>query len=91
MSEILQLPERLDFNAARDIHQQLLALRGKAVTVDGSLVRAGGALATQVLLAALREWHGAGLAFTLSSSVALQDDLERLGVLPEILHEEAAA
>ncbi|WP_103257938.1 STAS domain-containing protein [Tabrizicola aquatica] len=91
MSEILHLPERLDFDAARTLHGQLLALRGHPVSIDGSAVRTGGALAAQVLLAAARDWRAAGQPFAFAPSVALQDDLERLGVLSEIAQEEATA
>ena len=91
MSEILHLPERLDFDAARTLHGQLLALRGRPVIIDGSAVRTGGTLAAQILLAAARDWRAAGQPFTFAPSVALQDDLERLGVMSEIAQEEATA
>ena len=91
MSEILHLPERLDFDAAREFYGQLLALRGRPISIDGSAVRAGGTLAAQILLAAARDWRAVGLPFTFAASVALQDDLDRLGVLSEIAQEEATA
>lgn len=91
MSEILQLPERLDFDAARDLYGRLLALRGRPISIDGSAVRTGGTPAAQILLAAARDWRAAGLPFTFAPSVALQDVLDRLGVLSEIAQEEATA
>ena len=91
MSEILHLPERLDFDAARELHGQLLALRGRPISIDGSAVRVGGTLAAQILLAAARDWRAADLPFTFAASVALQDDLDRLGVLSEIAQEEETA
>jgi anti-anti-sigma regulatory factor len=81
MSQYLQLQERLDFDAARDLHASLLALRGADLTIDGSAVRVGGALAAQILLAAARDWSLAGKSLILSASTSLQDDLSRLGLL----------
>lgn len=91
MSDILHLPEKLDFDAARALHAELLALRGRPISIDGTSVRSGGTLAAQILLAAARDWRATDLPFTLAPSVALQDDLERLGILSEIAQEEATA
>ena len=77
----LKLPERLDFNAARDLHARLIELRGTPVSVDGKSVIFGGALAAQVLLAAAQEWSAAGDAMILTISPNLRDDLQRLDVL----------
>lgn len=77
----LALPDRLDFNAARDLHARLAELRGTPVSIDGKAVVFGGALAAQVLLAAAQEWSAAGDALLLTASAALRDDLQRLDVL----------
>lgn len=78
---ILTLPDRLDFNAARDLHARLAELRGTPVSIDGKAVVFGGALAAQVLLAAAQEWSAAGDVLLLTASAALRDDLQRLDVL----------
>ena len=75
------MPERMDFNAARDLHARLVDLRGGPVSVDGKAVVFGGALAAQILLAAALEWSAAGDALLLTVSPTLRDDLQRLDVL----------
>lgn len=79
----LDLPARLDFGSARDLHAGLMARRGLALAVDGSAVTFCGALAAQVLISASRETTAAGETFVLRASPALHDDLSRLGVLGE--------
>jgi anti-anti-sigma regulatory factor len=75
------LPERMDFNAARDLHARLAELRGSPVSVDGTAVVFGGALAAQILLAAALDWSAAGDTLLLTVSPTLRDDLQRLDVL----------
>jgi anti-anti-sigma regulatory factor len=75
------LPERMDFNAARDLHARLVELRGSPVRVDGKAVVFGGALAAQILLAAALDWSAADDALLLTVSPTLRDDLQRLDVL----------
>jgi anti-anti-sigma regulatory factor len=77
------LPDRMDFTAARELHQYLAKLRGSSVTVDGTAVVFGGALGAQVLLSASRDWAAAGHAWRLTVSTALRNDLQRLGLLGE--------
>lgn len=79
----LQLSARLDHAAARDLHGELLDLRGATVSVDGTGVAFCGALAAQILVAAARETLAAGGSFGLRASAALVEDLSRLGVLNE--------
>jgi chemotaxis protein CheX len=76
----VQLAERLDFAATRELYERLAQLRGAAVHVDGAAVALCGALAAQVLLASQRAWEAAGHAWTLTASPALRDDLNRLGL-----------
>jgi anti-anti-sigma regulatory factor len=79
----LQLPARVDFDAARELHGALRDRCGLPLEVDGTAVAFCGALAAQVLVAASRETAAAGHSFVLRASTALRDDLSRLGVLGE--------
>ncbi|MDZ4085890.1 MAG: hypothetical protein U1E69_03710 [Tabrizicola sp.] len=80
---IIRLPDRLDFAAARDLHADLVELRGVPVLVDGTAVVFSGALAAQVLLATSRDWKAVGETLALTVSSAMHSDLVRLGVLGE--------
>jgi anti-anti-sigma regulatory factor len=84
----LALPERLDRDAARDLHAELLRHRGANLSLDGTVVRAVGALAVQVLVSAARDWAAEGLNLTLSASLSMRADLIRLGVLNEFRLQE---
>ena len=88
MNSELDLPERLDRDAARDLHAELLQRRGADLILNGSNVRTAGALAVQVLVAAARDWADDGHTFSLSASAAMQEDLTRLGVLNEFRLQE---
>lgn len=79
----LQLPVRLDFAAARDLHAELVARRGSALAVDGTAVAFCGALAAQILVAASRDAAAGEASLLLKASPALHNDLSRLGVLGE--------
>ncbi len=79
----LKLPARLDFDAARDLHGALVDRGGSELLVDGTAVSFCGALAAQVLIAAVHDTAAAGNSFVLRASTALRDDLSRLGVLGE--------
>lgn len=83
MTDALVLPERLDRDAARDLHAELLCRRGLDLEIDGALVRTAGALAAQVLVAAARDWAAEGKTLTLAVSVPMREDLARLGLLSE--------
>lgn len=79
----VNLPDRLDFDAAQNLTARLAELRGVPVLVDGKAVICGGALGAQVLLAASREWARAGDVWEMTVSTALREDLHRLGILSE--------
>ena len=83
MTDALVLPERLDRDAARDLHAEFLGRRGHDLEIDGTLVRMAGALAAQVLVAAARDWAGEGRTLTLTASLPMREDLARLGLLSE--------
>lgn len=88
MNSELALPERLDRDAARNLHTELLKRRGGDLILDGSNVRTAGALAVQVLVAAARAWADDGRSISLTASAAMQEDLARLGVLNEFRLQE---
>jgi chemotaxis protein CheX len=88
MKPEIALPERLDRDAARDLHAELLQHRGTDLTLDGSIVRAAGGLAVQVLVAAAREWAADGRLLTLLVSAPMREDLTRLGMLDEFRLQE---
>lgn len=62
----LALPASLDIQQAAPLQAQLLALRGQAVTLDGSAVERLGGLCLQVLLSAQCTWIGDGKALRIS-------------------------
>jgi anti-anti-sigma regulatory factor len=88
MTAPLVLGERLDRDAARDLHAALVQRRGEDMAIDGSAVRTAGALAVQVLLAAARDGSAQGRTLTLTASAAMREDLARLGVLNEFFLQE---
>lgn len=88
MSAPLVLPERLDRDAARDLHAELMQRRDADLVVDGLAVRATGALAVQVLVAATRDWTAKQKTLAVAASPSMREDLARLGVLNEICLQE---
>ena len=60
------LPASLDIQQAAPLQARLLALRGQAVTLDGSAVERLGGLCLQVLLSAQCTWIGDGQALRIS-------------------------
>lgn len=79
-SRAVMLSPVLDLNAAAPLREQLLALRGGAVTLDGSAVERLGALCLQVLLAARKTWRDDGAEFRLTgASDALAEQLAAFG------------
>lgn len=88
MSEILVLSPRLDHAAARSLYAEVSNRPGKALQIDGQAVTFCGGLSAQILLAAARNRRAAGIDFSLTPSAAMRDDLDRLGVLNEILQPE---
>lgn len=89
MIETVTLPERLGFDAARDLHRFLVEHRGMPLRVVGDAVTSAGTLATQILVAAARAWRAEGTEFTLVASPALQQDLLLLGADVEFVLLEA--
>jgi chemotaxis protein CheX len=61
MTAAVVLPAVLDIQQAGPLREQLLALRGQSVVVDGSLVERLGALCLQVLISAQQTWARDGL------------------------------
>lgn len=88
MSEPLILSQRQDHAAARALWSALMERRGQPLHVDGQSVVFCGGLTAQILLATARDSRQQGVEFKLILSAAMRDDLERLGVLTEILQEE---
>lgn len=67
MCETLILPEVLDLKAAEPLKAELLALRGRALTLDASAVQRLGGLCLQVLLSARKTWAADGVNLNLGS------------------------
>ena len=61
MTAAVVLPAVLDIQQAGPLREQLLALRGQSVVVDGSLVERLGARCLQVLISAQQTWARDGL------------------------------
>lgn len=84
-SSVFMLGRKLDANGARSLAFDLLALRGQALQMDGSMVEAVGGLAVEVLIAAGLQWQADGLPIELvQPSVRLQDTLKTLGLSPDV-------
>jgi chemotaxis protein CheX len=80
-SRTVKLPESLNLRAAPSLAANLLAVRGRHVTIDASNVEKVGAQCVQVLLSAQALWNHDCVAFTLSGpSHAFVEALETLGV-----------
>ncbi len=76
----LALPPVLDIAAVAPLCEQLLALRGAPLRLDGSGVERLGGLGLQVLLAACRTWAEDGQPIQLAApSPALADQLAAFG------------
>ncbi len=59
------LPSVIDLKAVTPLHQEVLALRGRALTIDASEVTRLGALGLQVLLSADATWKLDGNPFSI--------------------------
>jgi chemotaxis protein CheX len=83
---IFELPAVMDLKAAAPLAERLKALRGAALTLDGTRVEWLGGQCLQVLLAAAQSWRGDGAALRLAApSPAFCDGLRLLGVTPAAL------
>lgn len=80
MTTQIALAAVLDLRAAAPLKAEILALRGQAVTLDGSAVQRLGGLCFQVLLSAIKTWRDEGQALTfVNVSEALVAQWKALG------------
>lgn len=59
---VVSLPPVLDLQAAEPLRAELMALRGRPVSLDASQVTRLGGLCLQVLMSARKIWHEDGLS-----------------------------
>lgn len=80
MNAEIVLSPVLDLRAAAPLKTEILALRGQAVTLDGSAVQRLGGLCFQVLLSAIKTWREEGQSLTfINVSEALVAQWNALG------------
>ena len=80
MSTQITLAPVLDLRTATPLKAEILALRGQAVTLDGSAVQRLGGLCFQVLLSAIKTWREEGQVLTfINASEALVAQWGALG------------
>jgi chemotaxis protein CheX len=90
MTASVLLPAVLDIQQAGPLRDQLLALRGQPVTIDGSAVERLGALCLQVLISAQQTWARDGLSLAIDQvSEAFADQWNAFGA-PASLQGEPA-
>jgi len=65
MTASVTLPAVLDLQQVGPLRDQLLALRGQSVIVDGSAVERLGGLCLQVLISAQQTWARDGLSLVI--------------------------
>lgn len=65
MAAAVVLPAVLGIQQAGPLREELLALRGQSVTIDGSAVERLGALCLQVLISAQQTWARDGLSLVI--------------------------
>ena len=76
----VRLPAVLDIRAAGTLRDDLLALRGSDITLDGGEVERIGGLCLQVLISARKTWDADGKGFSLNpASAALNEQLAAYG------------
>lgn len=66
-SETYALPAALDLVATAPLRNDLLAFRGKALTLDASSVERVGALGLQIVKAAAEMWRKDGVPFAVTN------------------------
>lgn len=86
MPETLSLPQKLDFAYAPEFLGHLRALRGQSLILEGGNVKVLGGLCAQILLSARHHWHTDGNSLRVDVSVAMKDDMSRLGINQEMLN-----
>ena len=76
----VRLPAVLDIRAAGTLRDDLLALRGSDIILDGGEVERIGGLCLQVLISARKTWDADGKRFALNpASAALNEQLAAYG------------
>ena len=76
----VRLPAVLDIRAAGTLRDDLLALRGSDIILDGGEVERIGGLCLQVLISAMKTWAADGKGFALNpASSALAEQLAAYG------------
>ena len=76
----VRLPAVLDIRAAGTLRDDLLALRGSDIILDGGEVERIGGLCLQVLISARKTWDADGKWFALNpASAALNEQLAAYG------------
>lgn len=81
----LRLESVLDLKAARNLHDNLLALRGSTVELDASPVERIGAQCLQVLLSAKQSWSRDRLDLVVSGqSEGFVNSLRQMGFGPDL-------
>jgi chemotaxis protein CheX len=89
---VVDLPAILDIKAAAPLHQSILAVRGKALTLDASQVQRLGGQCLQILLATVFAWREDGKALAIGSpSRAFEEGLALLGFTVDSLMAKEAA
>ncbi len=68
MSNLLELGEKLATDAAEEMYQSLLRMRGQDVSVSATRVKHIGGLCLQVLLAARQQWQADNRAFEVAGA-----------------------
>lgn len=82
----IELPAVMDINAAKPLHQSLVAARGKALNMDASGVQRVGGQCLQLLIAAVSAWRDDKKSLTIGSpSTAFEEGLALLGFTVETL------
>ena len=76
----VRLPAVLDIRAAGTLRDDLLALRGSDIILDGGEVERIGGLCLQVLISARKTWDADGKGFALNpASAALNEQMAAYG------------
>ncbi|WP_407703768.1 STAS domain-containing protein [Xaviernesmea oryzae] len=80
-AKTLPLAPVLDLNAASELHEKLMGLRGSDIVIDASKVERVGALCVQVLMAGAKSWQADNLSFVISqASDAFSKTTQLIGV-----------
>lgn len=66
VAEEIELPELLNLQGAKQLHEALVTAQGKDVSLLADKVRHVGAQALQLMLVARSSWHAAGQNFSIS-------------------------